>query len=381
MYGIAIKMLLGDRVKYMILLFAFTLSTLLITQQTGVFWGLMRWTTTMLRNTNVPIWVVDPNVVQVTDVNPLRETDLARVKSISGVKWALPFFFADVHAKLYNGSFLLVQLMGADSSTLLGVPPQLLKGKLEDLRNARAVIVDQSGINKLSQNLKKPLDVGDLFDINDHEVKIVGIVKAEKSFYGHPYIYTTFGRAVDIAPKTRRTLSFILVQPNKGVDINLLAERITKETGLHAFTSDTFFWSTIWWFFMNTGLPLAFGSTVVLGFFVGIAIAGQTFYSFVHENLGTLAALKVMGASDQLLKRMILVQAFISGFIGYGLGLGLAAIFGFISVVVLNEEVPFFLSWQIPLIAFMLLLFIIIVSALVGIQKINKLDAAEVFRA
>ena len=35
----------------------------------------------------------------------------------------------------------------------------------------------------------------------------------------------------------------------------------------------------------KTGIPINFGITVVLGFIVGTAIAGQTFYLFTVENL------------------------------------------------------------------------------------------------
>ena len=77
------------------------------------------------------------------------------------------------------------------------------------------------------------------------------------------------------------------------------AERIRIETGLGAYTEAAFGDSTVWWFFRNTGIPTSFGMTILLGFIVGVAVAGQTFYSFVLENLKYFAAIKAMGA-DQL---------------------------------------------------------------------------------
>ena len=58
-----------------------------------------------------------------------------------------------------------------------------------------------------------------------------------------------------------------------------------------------------------------------------MAISGQTFYSFVLENLKHLGALKAMGASNGLISRMLLLQAWTVGFIGYGLGVGLTVAF------------------------------------------------------
>jgi ABC-type antimicrobial peptide transport system permease subunit len=78
----------------------------------------------------------------------------------------------------------------------------------------------------------------------------------------------------------------------------------------------------------NTGIPLNFGISVLLGFIVGAAIAGQTFYNFIQENLKYYAALKAMGLKNAVLARMVMLQAMVVGLIGYGNGVGLTAIFG-----------------------------------------------------
>ena len=80
----------------------------------------------------------------------------------------------------------------------------------------------------------------------------------------------------------------------------------------------------------RTGIPINFGITVVLGFVVGCAIAGQTFYLFTIENLKQFGSLKAMGVSNLRLVGMILLQALVVGVIGYGLGVGGAALFGYV---------------------------------------------------
>lgn len=379
MYLIAIKMLVGDRAKYLMLICALSFASLLMTQQTAIFTGLMRWTTATLRNTNIPIWVVDSSVEQVNEIKPMRDTDLARVRSVSGVAWALPLYFSLQQARLYDGNFKSIQLMGVDGATLIGAPSVMLEGKVEDLWRSDAVIIDDIGLRKLSQASSKPLKVGDTFDINDHEARIVGICKAEQSFFGYPFVYTTYDRAIEFSPKTRRNLSYVLVQPLPGINAEELAKNIEKETGLGAYTEEEFFWSTIWWFFRNTGIPISFGTTILLGFIVGIAVSGQTFYSFILENLGNLGALKAMGASNALLRRMLLLQAALVGVIGFGIGVGLASLFGFMALE--KAQPPFYLPYQIPLFTFAIIVFICAFSAFLGIRKVSKLEAAEVFRA
>lgn len=66
----------------------------------------------------------------------------------------------------------------------------------------------------------------------------------------------------------------------------------------------------------------------MLGFLVGTAIAGQTFYLFTIENIKQFGALKAMGTSNRTILLMVLSQAVQVGIVGYGVGVGLAALFG-----------------------------------------------------
>ena len=68
----------------------------------------------------------------------------------------------------------------------------------------------------------------------------------------------------------------------------------------------------------NTGIPLNFGIAVILGFIIGMAISGQTFYNFILDNLRYLGTFKAMGANNRLLTKMVLLQAVWVGFIGWG---------------------------------------------------------------
>ena len=378
MFNIALKMLFRDRAKYFMLVGCLTFASLLMTQQSSIFAGLMRWTTATLQNTQSAIWVMDPRVEQVNEVKMLRSTDLFRVRSVPGVAWAVPFYSSIQQARLFNGYFKSIQLIGLDDSSLLGAPPKLIKGSLKDLRQSNGVIIDIVGVEKLSEGRAKPLTIGDVFEINDQEARIVGICETARSFYGYPFVFTTYTRATQFGSKSRNSLTFILAEPKEGISKEILAKQIEKSTGLKALTDDTFFWNTIDWFIKNTGIPISFGTTIVLGFIVGVVVAGQTFYSFVLENLGSLGALKAMGASQFLLTRMLLLQAFTVGFIGFGIGAGLAAMFGFGTIT--SGQPPFFMSYSIPLITFGTIMLICMLAALAGICKISKLDASEVFR-
>jgi len=151
-----------------------------------------------------------------------------------------------------------------------------------------------------------------------------------------------------------------------------------NDHGLKAYTRSQFFWVTIWWYIKNTGIPVAFGATGLIGFVVGLAIFSQTFYSFVLENLRNLGALTAKRASYRILARMIMLQILTVGLLGYGRCVGLASVFG--SICLKKGMPPFFLPWQLPLITLGAVLFICWLAASLGIRKIRSLEPAIVFR-
>lgn len=379
MLRLALKMLFGDHAKYLMLISGITFATILMTQGAALFAGLMSWTSSTLRNVRSEIWVADAKVEQIGDTKPLRDVDVNRVRSVDGVAWAAPVFQGLMQARLTDGSSKLVTLIGIDATTLAGAPVTMIEGTLDDLRLPNTVIIDEFGVERLGEALGRPLRVGDIFEMNDREARVVGICKAVRSFTGGPYAYTTYDRAMQYSPPQRKMLSFILAAPSAGLSAQDVSARIAAETGLRAYTENEFMWSTIWWYVANTGIPINVGVLVLLGFIVGIAISGQTFYSFVLENTRNLGALRAMGASTPRLCAMLVLQSLAVGLIGYGIGLGVVALMGHGALRL--GKVPFLLLWQIPVGTLIAVLFISVFSALLGIVRIVRLEPAIVFRS
>jgi len=377
MLRLALKMLYGDVAKFVMLLGGLTFCSLLMTQQSGVFCGLMLWTTSTLRNVRAPIWVCDAKVEQINEVVPLRDVEVSRVRSVEGVDWAVPLYWGMIQARLQNGTFQPIQLTGLDSATMVGRPVKMTAGDIDDLRLPNAVIVDQLALKKFKRK-GYDLKVGDTFEINDKEARVVGICHADQSFLGQPYVYTTYERALEYAPRQRKMLSFILVKPKDNVSEAEVVQRIRKIPGLSAYTEAELTNRTIDWYIKYTGIPISFGTVVLLGAIVGIAIAGQTFYLFVHENVRHLAALKAMGASGTLLAEMVFLQAFSVGVAGYGLGTGLTSIFG--SIFMKVGEPPFYLPWQVLAFVGAVIVLICLFSASIGLLKVLRAEPAVVFR-
>jgi putative ABC transport system permease protein len=381
---VALKMLVGDRAKYLGIIMGITFASLLITQQLAIFLGLMTRTYGAVTDLALPdIWVMDPKVQFIDDIKPLQDTELYRVRGVDGVEWAVPLYKGLIKARLDNGNFQTCNVMGLDDATLIGGPPTMIEGKLADLRRADGVIVDDVGarekLAKIGPDGKAvPLKIGDTLELNDHRAVVAGICRVSRTFQSQPVVYTTYTRATTFAPRERKLLSFVLVKAKPGQDVQELCRRIEHVTGMEAQTGSEFKKTTYMYFMKYTGIPINFGIAVALGFLVGTAIAGQTFYNFTLDNLRHFGALKAMGAGNGMLLRMIILQALIVGLIGYGLGVGLAAMFGW---MLRDSELAFMLPWQLLVVTGVAVTVICIFSSLISMWKVVKLEPAIVFKS
>jgi putative ABC transport system permease protein len=386
MYRIALKMLVGDRGKYLGIIMGLTFASLLITQQSSIFTGLMTRTYGAITDISQPdIWVMDPKVQFIDDIKPLQDTQLFRVRGVEGVEWAVPLYKGLLKARLEDGNFQLCVVIGLDDTTLIGGPPRMIQGSLSDLRQQDAIIVNDVGANTLlaKRPQKKgdkpiPLQIGDTLEINDRRAVVVGLCKVSRTFQSQPVIYTTYTRATTFAPRERKLLSFVLVKAKEGEDLKSLCERIRQKTGLAAYTAQEFKDLTYDYYMKNTGIPINFGIAVALGFIIGTAIAGQTFYNFTLENLRYFGTLKAMGATNGVLLRMILLQALMVGALGYGLGVGGASLFGYLFR---ETELSFRLTRELLFVSAGAIMIIVILSALISIRRVIRLEPAIVFKA
>jgi putative ABC transport system permease protein len=376
MNWIALKMLTGDRAKYLGIVAGLTFAALLIAQQLAIFCGLLLRTTSQLRDiADADIWVMDPNVEYIDETKAMKEEYLYQVQGVPGVAWAVRFYKGQGRIKLGDGQFQQAIVLGLDDATLVGAPHDVLVGSLADLRRPDAVMMDEAGYKYLWPN--QPLRAGRVLEMNDHRALIVGICRASRTFQTFPILYTRYSQALQFVPQERRVMSFVLAKPIPGVSSGEVCARIGKATGLQALSRDEFSWKTMSYYLRRTGIPINFGITVTLGFIVGCAIAGQTFYTFVRENLNQFGSLKAMGVSNGRLIGMVLVQGLTVGAIGYGLGVGLASLFGW---AMRNTEISFFMPWQILLGTAASVMLIVMLASLVSVYKVLVLEPAVVFR-
>lgn len=377
-------MLFGDRGKYIALIVGISFASLIMTQQPSILIGLLTRTYSFVRDVSLPdIWVMDPGVQFVEEHKPLRDTDLNRVRGIPGVAWATKMYKNLTRARLPDGNSKNIDLTGLDDATLIGAPYQIIKGNMLDFRKKDAIFVDFEAAQtqlrvKKPDGTTRPLAIGDILEINDKRAIVMGYTKSIRNFILQPRAYTTYSNALNFAPPTRKKLTYILVKAKPDYDQDTLTRNIEAKTGLRAYKKEDFFNVNLEYWMINTGIPINFGISVLMGFIVGAAVAGQTFFNFVRENLKYYAALKAMGLQNKVLAKMVMLQAFTVGFIGYGIGVGLTTLFG----MKFNDSVlAFRMAPGVLLFSALGIFFIIALAAFLGVRHVTKVDPSVVFRS
>jgi putative ABC transport system permease protein len=325
MLRVALKMLMGDRAKYLGLLFGITFTSFLVTFAASYFCGFMtRGFALIAENPRADVWVMDPAVASVEQSINIAASALDRVRSIEGVASAVPLALGAADARFASGRVQPFQVIGVDDATLSGVPALDDGASLSVLRAPDAAIVDAGGTeDKLETPLldadqwppephldapTRPLAAGDELLVNDRRVRIAGRSKALPRWPPRPLLYTTFSNAARILLPEPRRLTFVLASAGPGVSPGELAARIQARTGLRARTSYDFKADTVRWFLRNSEDVEETTRMLFFALSVGFGITGVMLYMFTHENLKKYAVLKAMGATSKLLLAMVFVQ-------------------------------------------------------------------------
>src|SRR5262249_55210693 len=127
-------------------------------------------------------------------------------------------------------------------------------------------------------------------------------------------------------------------------------------------------------------IPLNFMVTVAIGFVVGIAVSGQTFYMLTTDNLQQFGALKAMGTTGRTVVAMVLLQAAAVAALGYGVGIGVAAALLEFLTRNIQHLAGFYLPWQVMAGTAAAVAVIMLLVAVVSVRPVLRLEPLVVFK-
>jgi putative ABC transport system permease protein len=356
------------------LLVGITFAVFLMIEMTSLFSGILGRASATVINIGATIWVMDPAIQTVANTIPLPDYVLAEVRSIPGVKYAVPLYSGGSLLKLGNGTYQAVNIIGLDDTSLFG-RPELLDGKIEDIFAENGFIaIRDSEFYKLG-NPK----IGAEFELNEHRGVIRGIGHvASSGLFGVPTLYTTYNRALQYIPNSRFTISYLLVEPKTPADIPSIKKSVLA-AGYLALTKDDFIQKISSFYKYQTGIGTNMLMMTVVSFIIGLSISGQTFYTFILENLEKFGALKAIGAKRGELVSMILFQSSFVALTGYGLGVGLCSLMIWLARLYLPDYAAI-TTYLNLILAFVMVVIIAAFSSYFGVRRVLKIEPFDIFR-
>ncbi|MBA3603669.1 MAG: ABC transporter permease [Parachlamydiaceae bacterium] len=376
MISLAFKMLIGKKASCIGVIFGIFLATLLISQQSAIFLGLMARSYRIVTDTPEPtIWVMDPATESEDKLRSMPLNYLDIVRKTPGIDWAVPLSSTLLPITTPSGKFDITQLYGVDDATLIGAPSLMLQGSVKDLRRSGGIIVDEfSARGVLStvthDGVRHDLQLGETLEINGKRAVVVGICKITQNFYPQPIIYTSFSEFQIFNPGMTYRTGFILAKTNPSADIPAITKAINEHPGLRAYSREEFK-NQVMSFFLKTGVLINFGLSVILGIIIGFSISGQIFYMMTLENITYYALIKAVGGTGKMILKMIIFQAAVVGIIGFSLGMGLTVLWG---LAIKDTTLAFLFPWQLLLFSGGIVLLICIFTAILSAQKVFKAD-------
>src|ERR1035441_7269996 len=268
----------------------------------------------------------------------------------------------------------LVTVVGLDDASLFG-RPEMQQGNILDVYADNSFFVVHDAEFAKLENPK----VGTTFKLNDVRGKIVGIATvASNGLNGVPTLYTTYNRAITYIPSARFTLSYVLVQPKNEAALASIKQQVAK-LGYLALSKDEFNSRITDYYTYKTGVGTNILLMTIISFLVGLSISGQTFYTFILENMDKFGALKAIGAKGRELIYMILFMAAFTALTGYGLGILLVTVMVTIARYSMDNYAATITFWNLAL-GFGMSIVIAAVSGYIGVRKVLKIEPFDIFR-
>jgi len=364
----------NDKAKFSALLVGITFAVFLMVAMTGLFAGVLHRASATVINLGAPMWIMDPAVQTVANTIGMPDYVLDAARSMDGVNYAVPVYSGGALVKLADGFYQPVTVVGLDDVSLYG-RPRLLEGKIEDIYGENSFIVVKDTEFPKMENPR----VGTEFELNDHRGVVVGVAAvASSGLFGVPTLYTTYERALQYIPNPRFTISYILVHPKSPADVARIKKQ-TQDLGYLALTKDEFMSRITIFYIFQTGLGMNLLIMTTMSFIVGLSISGQTFYTFILENLEKFGALKAIGARRNELIGMILFQAAFTSLTGFGLGVGLVSLVIYLAKLRLPDYAAMIVWWNLYS-ALVMVVIIAAVSSYVGVRKVLHVEPFDIFR-
>ena len=374
MVDLAWKMLVHDRVRFVITLSGVAFAVLLVFVQAGLFGGLLSNATVTIEHMKADVWITSRNSPNLDFVHQFSESNVDRVRAVPGVERADNLILSFMQVSLPSGAEETSVVYALDDFAAWGVPWSITQGQLEDLKRGPHVIFDEFARKRFGD-----FNVGDYREINGTRMKIVGTTRDAKSFTTTPLAFVDYQMAQRLQPELLRgRASYVLVKLAPGANREVVMgelRRILPHNDVYT-AADWATRSRDYWI-KNTGIGFNAFLTVFLGCLVGVVVVAQTLYTSTMEHLREFGTVKAIGGSNWDIYRILGKQALLSAVFGFVLGYVPARL---LEPLVARGDLKLIIPFELSVLVFVGTVALCLLAAAVSFRKVSNIDPALVFR-
>ncbi|MCQ4165620.1 ABC transporter permease [Tahibacter harae] len=362
-----------DRARFVVTLVGVLFAVLLMGVELGLLLGFARTTSGMVDHTQADLWITPAGTTNVDIAGRLDERRRFEALAVPGVAAVDALMLQFAFWRKPDGGTESVSMIGYNLASGQGRPWNLVQGRVEDLQQDDAVIIDTLYAAKLGVAA-----LGQTVEINNQRARVVGFTEGIRTFTQSPYVFTTHRNAQKFTFLRPDQTTYLLVRLVPGADVDTVRDALQARLGrVDVWRSADFARAAQRYWLVTTGAGSALLLAALLGLVVGIVIVGQTLYATTVDRLPEYATLRAMGAPNRYLYAVILKQAAISAVLGFAGGMLL------VGLVVLGGEgstVAVAMPAGLVGVLALLTLFMCMLGALISIRRITRIDPTSVFQ-
>lgn len=373
MASLAWRNLFHDRVRLVVTLVGIVFSVVLTSIQFGLFLGFVQATADLIARSGADLWVHSQGVVNLENGIPFNERKYHQALGVPGVADARRLTINFSTWKKPNGSDESILLMGVEADGGMGIPWNLVAGRVEDLHEPDAVIIDELYREKLGVT-----GLGQVVEIQGRRARVVGMTRGIRIFTTSPAVFTTIDRARRYFGLPGDQTIYVLVKVAAGADPAVVRQSLRERLAyVDVLTTAEFARKQAFYWMFETGAGVSVLIAALLGLVVGVVVVAQTIYASTMDHLREYGTLKAMGASNGYLYGVIIRQALISGVIGYTVGILISLV---VAQTSLQTTTAIILPWWMLVMLFVVTLLMCVCASMVSINKVTRLDPAMIFK-
>lgn len=369
---LAYRNLFHDRLSFFVTVVGILFSVVLVAVQSGIYLGSANKIATIIDAAPADLWIVPLGTKSYDDPSFLAGRERYLALSAPGVENSEDMLVSFARWRKPRGGETTVLLIGTAGDSPKALPANIIDGSREALEAPNTVAIDRSYFNDLGVD-----KLGNRAELNGTSVKLVAITKRVRSFTTLPFVFTSIDEARQLSGANQEQASYQRVTLLPGADIETVRKEIAARLpDTEVLTQAEFRTRSQDYWLKQTGAGAALDAGKLLGLIVGIVIVAQTLYSSTKDHINEFATLRALGAGAGYIVKVILIQAVLSGLIGYVLGMGLA-----LTAIHFAQDTKLTIIMTAPLAVqlFAITIGMCIFAAISAIIKVVRIDPAVVF--